>query len=66
MSIPNGTVNVGNTHTTFGQTLSIMCEVGYELEGGHVIKCQADGIWRTTASCKVKGSILCFYTLEVS
>ena len=56
MSIPNGTVSVGNAPTTFGQTLSITCELGYELEGGHVIECDADGIWRTTATCKVKGS----------
>ena len=58
MPIVNGFVNFTNVLTTFGQTLPIVCNKGYKLSGGSIIRCEVDGEWTTTATCEIVGAIL--------
>ena len=62
VTITNGFVNFTKVLTTFGQTLPIVCEKGYKHSGGSTIRCEADGEWKTTASCEIIGqnSDMCF------
>ena len=48
----NGAVVTPNPGTTFGSTVTYMCNVGYALLGGATLTCQADGTWGSAPLCR--------------
>ena len=52
----NGFVNFTNVLTTFGETLPIVCDIGYKHKDGSTIRCDADGNWKSVASCELVGT----------
>ena len=57
VTINNGFVNFTSVQTTFGQTVPILCNEGFELSGGSSLKCETNGKWTTTAACDITGTI---------
>ena len=57
-TIAHGHIDFTNADTTFGQSVSVTCNTGYDLFGGHTIQCLADGSWSKTVSCVIKGEVL--------
>ena len=55
MSIDHGIVDFTNTETTYGQSVAVSCETGYELTGGTSIQCLSDGTWSTHTTCEMIG-----------
>lgn len=53
--IPNGYINFANTSTTYGQSVSVICNRGYILMGGTSIECLSDGSWSEAVSCEIVG-----------
>ena len=40
-----------NGNLMIGSVLPIICDYGYELQGGYGVECMSDGCWYTNASC---------------
>ena len=55
-TISNGRVNFPKTTVSFGNTVSIECNTGYEVQGNGYITCLADGTWSNDASCSIRGT----------
>ena len=54
-SIAFGYVNFTGIETTFGQSLAVICEEGYELHGDPHITCLSGGNWSNSTICKITG-----------
>ena len=49
----------GTTGTTYGETSSVSCEVGYEgTVSSSTVTCQASGTWMDVTGCSIKGTIV--------
>ena len=65
--VENGRVNLTDAPTTYGQTLDVDCDIGYQLTGGTKIQCLNDGSWSTYTTCEIVGMynfILIFFFLQ--
>ena len=63
-TIAHGQVDFTNADTTYGQSVPVTCDTGYELVGGHTIVCLADGQWSKTVRCDIKGEVLLWHCWE--
>ena len=48
-------VNFTGIETTFGQSLAVICEEGYELHVDPHITCLSGGNWSNSTICKITG-----------
>lgn len=60
VSIKNGYVNTTDRQTTYGESLDVTCDTGYELKGGTRVLCRANGNWSAETTCEIKGLHLVF------
>lgn len=58
-SVTNGLVNFTNADTTYGHSVEVTCNTGYERTGGTSIECLDDELWSTSTTCEIKGMHLC-------
>ena len=59
VTIDNGQANFTDALTTYGQSVSVICNLGYRRTGGTKIECLADGTWSKSVTCELVG----IYTL---
>ena len=58
--VPNhGHVDYAGKPTTYGQTLPVICEDGYQIHGKPQVTCMSDGTWSSDSSCTIKGKSRC-------
>ena len=55
--IPNGQVDFINALTTYGESVPVICDRGYELKGDRNIKCLANSSWSSSTVCEIKGML---------
>lgn len=55
LTIANGQINFTNVFTTAGNSVPVICDVGYNLAGGSNIDCQEDGTWSQNVTCEIIG-----------
>ena len=70
LTIDNGQANFTNVLTTPGNSVPVICDLGYKLTGGTEIECQENGLWSQTVSCEIVGKetliLIIFYTRSIS
>lgn len=58
---PDPTPNFGSlisqTNFTYGETVEVYCDVGYDLIGTANITCGADGTWSNVPVCDPSGNV---------
>ena len=60
--VPNGSVacSLGDDGvTSYEDTCSLQCDVGYELMGSSTLMCRADGTWNSSSICVRGKSVYC-------
>ena len=60
-SIQHGEVDFAGQETTYGSTLAVSCNSGYELHGKENVVCGPDGTWSKLSSCHIKGILSVFH-----
>ena len=55
-TLENGFVYFTGKATTFNHSISVECDPGYTLLGDSSIHCQANGIWGSNSTCRLKGT----------
>ena len=59
VTIDNGQANFTDALTTYGQSVPVICNLGYRRTGGTNIEYTADGTWSKSVTCELGG----IYTL---
>ena len=62
--LDHGSVDFSDRDTTYGQSVSVKCEIGYGLQGDSFITCKADGTWSDGPSCVLKSKQCNEYNLS--
>jgi len=60
--VPNGSVtcSLGDDGvTSYEDTCSLQCDVGYELMGSSTLTCHANGTWNSSSICVRGKSVYC-------
>ena len=57
-TLENGFVDFTGKSTTFNHSIPVECDIGYNLLGDTSIHCQANGVWGSNSSCRLKGTAL--------
>ena len=56
--LEHGHVDYVGEDTTFGSTIPIVCNEGYEIQGQDHIYCGEDGIWIGSIACRPAGNTI--------
>ena len=54
LDTPNGSTN--GTLSVIGAVRILTCNVGYQLQGDGVIRCEESGYWSVTSTCTIIGT----------
>ena len=63
-TLEHGHVEFYQKDTTYGSSLSVICDIGYEIKGGPEIICMHQGSWSNSTYCEIKGLLffhICYY-----
>ena len=55
VTVQNGRIDFTNELTTYGQSVPITCDRGYNFTGETHIECLANGSWSKASGCKIIG-----------
>ena len=65
VAVPNGLVDFTNKLTTYGQSVPVTCDRGYNITEETHIECLANGTWSRTSGCEIIGNFFrLLWTLE--
>ena len=53
--LDNGRANFTGRRTTFGESIPVVCDAGFRLNGNKIITCLANGTWNTLPVCEQIG-----------
>ena len=55
-TLPHGYVNFTGKATTYNQSIPVLCELGYKIDGKDHIKCLDNGQWSEETECTKTGN----------
>ena len=61
VAVPNGLVDFTNKLTTYGQSVPVTCDRGYNITEETHIECLANGTWSRTSGCEIIGNFFVYH-----
>ena len=56
--LANGHADFEGRDTTFDQTVPVVCDAGYKIQGEGYIRCRPDGQWSKSSRCHIKSMFI--------
>ena len=55
VTVAHGIVDFIDGISTYGHSVPVICDTGYEINGNHRIECLANGTWSSLPTCQITG-----------
>ena len=59
-SVLNGHVRYTDRRIIYNETVPVVCDSGYEVQGKGFARCLANGSWSNDTWCRIKGMLVYF------